>query len=225
LKDFSSLTRYGLPGWIFAVTLALPHVLSIVFEAKFQSQLASVPPAVVGPIGGLLAFVAIPVGYLLYQLYLVMHWWTGNFRRSHIPQESARGCSFHEDVTDDTLTFHDRWALVDDRWHELLQRTDAPLQRVTWFSQRAEELQDRYHALGASVTAMVVATVLMLVMPSMWEILSQVEVFFWMALLLLLAGWALIRSRQYVEAELVRFRNGMMRLLERELGIIPPEHN
>jgi hypothetical protein len=225
MKDLSGLVRYALPGWIFGVTLALPHVLSIVFEAKYQSTLNSVPLDVVGPIGGLLAFVAVPVGYLLWQLYLVIHWWAGNFRRSHVPQEAARGLSFHEEATDRMLAFHDRWLLVEDRWQDLLHRTDPALQRWGWHARRAEQLQEQYHTLGAAVAGMVVAVVLMFLTPSMRAILSQIDVFFWFALLAVLAGWALIRSRLYVEVELVRFQNGIMQRLERELGIIPPEQD
>lgn len=223
VNDFSSVIRYGLPGWTFLLVLLLPHVLSLAFDAPVQTTWVSVGAVVqsgtVTALGGLAVVFSIPVGFLIYQVYFCMDWLTARFEDwagwSEIPVDTAKGSRIEKQVAKVKDT-HEAWFVVEQYWYALL--LDRGKDAIGLISGRSSRLFDLYHALGATSWAVIVGLLVHVFMFGQWPLVWQKETAFPMLLLLALVLTVVYRNRKYTRRNLIQFQNGVIRTLEERPG-------
>lgn len=222
-SDFSAVIRWSLPGWVFALTLIFPHWLSMLVLVPTHSPWLTMLATSQGTstllttFSGILLLVAVPVGFLIYQIYFWYYWisadkedWGG---WAQIPIQTAQGTSIAADVEKKVKdSTHEAWFLVEQRWYFLLatQGRDA----MNLLSVRAGRLLDLYHALGAIFTALMVGSVFNVFSVNTWPVFFQWGVAVPYMIILSLLSWTILSNRSYTRKNLVQFQNAVMKSLE-----------
>lgn len=221
-SDFTAIVRWSLPGWVFWLTLALPHVLSVNPLVDHHSgwlQLFSQTGAgsFLASVSAMLLAVSIPIGFIIYQFYFLYYWIVGDRSDwgswTEIPIATARETSVADEVRRLAKTStHEAWFAVEQRWYTLLatESRDA----INLLAARTSRLFDLYHALGAIEAALSLGTLANAFSVGSWPVFWQWGVLVPYAVIVASVSFAVAKNRSYTRKNLVQFQNNVMRFLE-----------
>ncbi|MDM5326828.1 hypothetical protein [Neobacillus sp. CF12] len=153
------IMRWGIPGWIFFMTIFIFKLTVVQFDVVTLLNSFS-NPAVVAGFAAFFAALGVPLGYVLYQVYYGLKWWTIKTKTVTLATEGID--EINQQLYDKSGL--ELWYTIEGYFDTLMTigTHDKKLsykdlvRRYNSFSNRTS----RIHGLGASVLAMIAGFVL-----------------------------------------------------------------
>jgi len=142
VQNESQVIKWGIPGWIFILTISWYDYLSNNFQMyyKIDSYLAATIL--------LLTVMGIPIGYLIYQIYFFFRW---QFDAKTVPYDVWPFAPPYSKWKDPGNHKQD-WLYVEVEWHKvilLLQACESKCGLIVL--ERYKHLLRMFHGMGASI--------------------------------------------------------------------------
>ncbi|MHA0856450.1 BA5345 family protein [Paenibacillus sp. CMAA1364] len=148
--------RWGIPGWLFLLTIALFRFSIYEFKISEIVRLFENPSALAG-IAALFVAIGVPIGYIIYQIYFFFKW---NFGNSKIYLSIKEITYLEKEIKRrKKKNSNDDWKIIEDYTDYLMSvvafrkkiSSDDLKRRYDWISSRTS----RIHGLGASTWSIV----------------------------------------------------------------------